>query len=155
MLQTKARTMALLMLLQPLHQGTSMPPSNLFRSEFLVLEYLCLDLDLTKKNNLVVTSFEFCIITRWLSGKWSACQFRRCWVDPWVGKIPCRRKWQSIPVFLSGEFHGLGACRVIVHGVTKSQTQLSDWALYFKSRKMVNWGQYTHRTNFLRGSLAL
>ena len=68
MLRMKARTMALLMLLRALHQGTSMPPSNLFRSEFLVLEYLCLDLDLTKKNNLVVTSFEFYIITRWLSG---------------------------------------------------------------------------------------
>ena len=25
---------------------------------------------------------------------------------PWVGKIPCRRKWQSIPAFLPGEFHG-------------------------------------------------
>ena len=26
--------------------------------------------------------------------------------DPWVGKIPWRRKWQSTPVFLPGEFHG-------------------------------------------------
>ena len=26
--------------------------------------------------------------------------------DPWVGKIPWRRKWQSIPVFLPGESHG-------------------------------------------------
>ena len=26
--------------------------------------------------------------------------------DPWVGKIPWRRKWQPIPVFLPGEFHG-------------------------------------------------
>ena len=25
--------------------------------------------------------------------------------DPWIGKIPCRRKWQSIPVFSPGEFH--------------------------------------------------
>ena len=23
--------------------------------------------------------------------------------DPWVGKIPWRRKWQPIPVFLPGE----------------------------------------------------
>ena len=22
--------------------------------------------------------------------------------DPWVGKIPCRRAWQPIPVFLPG-----------------------------------------------------
>ena len=26
--------------------------------------------------------------------------------DPWVGKIPWRREWQSTPVFLPGEFHG-------------------------------------------------
>ena len=26
--------------------------------------------------------------------------------DPWVGKFPWRRKWQPIPVFLAGKFHG-------------------------------------------------
>ena len=26
--------------------------------------------------------------------------------DPWVKKIPWRRKWQPTPVFLPGEFHG-------------------------------------------------
>ena len=26
--------------------------------------------------------------------------------DPWVGKIPWRRKWQPAPVFLPGKFHG-------------------------------------------------
>ena len=26
--------------------------------------------------------------------------------DPWVRKIPWRRKWQPTPVFLSGESHG-------------------------------------------------
>ena len=26
--------------------------------------------------------------------------------DPWVGKMPWRRKWQSTPVFLPGELHG-------------------------------------------------
>jgi len=29
-----------------------------------------------------------------------------CGFDPWVGKIPWRRKWQPTPVFLSGEAHG-------------------------------------------------
>ena len=46
--------------------------------------------------------------TRWLSGKESACQCRRrkrCEFDPWVGKIPWRRKWQPIPVFLPGKSH--------------------------------------------------
>ena len=27
-------------------------------------------------------------------------------VDPWVRKIPWRRKWQPTPVFLPGESHG-------------------------------------------------
>ena len=26
--------------------------------------------------------------------------------DPWVGKVPWRRKWQHTPVFLPGESHG-------------------------------------------------
>ena len=26
--------------------------------------------------------------------------------DPWVGKIPWRRKWQPTPVFLPGKPHG-------------------------------------------------
>ena len=31
---------------------------------------------------------------------------RRCRFDPWVGKIPWRRNWQPIPVFLPGKSHG-------------------------------------------------
>ena len=45
---------------------------------------------------------------RWLSGKESVCQCRRqgrCRFDPWVGKIPCRKAWQPVPVFLPGEAH--------------------------------------------------
>ena len=30
-------------------------------------------------------------------------------LDPWVRRIPCRRKWHSTPVFLPGEFHGQGS----------------------------------------------
>ena len=40
------------------------------------------------------------------SGKESACQCRRHGVDPWIRKIPWRRKWQPTTVFLPGEFHG-------------------------------------------------
>ena len=43
------------------------------------------------------------------SGKETACQCRkhkRRGFDPWVGKIPCRRKWQPTAVFLPGESHG-------------------------------------------------
>ena len=44
-----------------------------------------------------------------LSGKEPACQSRRGewrWFDPWVRKIPWRRKWQRPPKFLPGESHG-------------------------------------------------
>ena len=46
---------------------------------------------------------------KWLSGKESACQCGRCrrhGFDPWVRKIPWRRKWQPTPVFLPRKFHG-------------------------------------------------
>ena len=33
-------------------------------------------------------------------------QCRRPGFNPWVGKIPWRRKWQPIPVFLPGKSHG-------------------------------------------------
>ena len=41
-----------------------------------------------------------------LCGNESACQCRRQGLDPWVGKIPWRRKCQPTPVFLPGESHG-------------------------------------------------
>ena len=50
-----------------------------------------------------------------------------------VGKIPCRRKWQPIPVFLPGKSHGQSSLvdyspwdhkRVVHNSVTKQQEQL-------------------------------
>ena len=42
------------------------------------------------------------------------------WEDPW------KRKWQPTAVFLPGEFHGQRSLWATIHGVTKSQTGLSD-----------------------------
>ena len=42
----------------------------------------------------------------WLSGKEPTCQCRRCRFDPWIRKVPWRRKQQPTLVFLSGKFHG-------------------------------------------------
>ena len=42
----------------------------------------------------------------WLRGTESACWHRRRGFDPWVGKSPWRRKWQSTPVFLPEESRG-------------------------------------------------
>ena len=53
-----------------------------------------------------VSAIELSRLLRWLSGKESACQCRRCkryrfYLRVW--KIPRRRKWQPTPVFLLGE----------------------------------------------------
>ena len=45
-------------------------------------------------------------LPRWLSGTESTCQCRRCRrrrFDPWLRRIPQRRKWQLTPVFLPGK----------------------------------------------------
>ena len=42
----------------------------------------------------------------WLSGKESACQYRRHRFSPWVGIIPWRRTWKPTSVFLPGKLHG-------------------------------------------------
>ena len=62
------------------------------------------------ENQLVLQRKEtfqgLCGLLRWISGKVSSCQWRRCSFDLWVGKIPWRRKWQATPGFLPGKFHG-------------------------------------------------
>ena len=44
-------------------------------------------------------------LLRWCSGIESTCQCRRCGFDPWVGKVPWRRKWQPTAIFFPGKFH--------------------------------------------------
>jgi len=39
----------------------------------------------------------------WFSSKESAYQCRRCEFDPWIGKIPWRRKWEPTLTFLPGK----------------------------------------------------
>ena len=60
---------------------------------------------------------------RWHSGKEFACPCRRCEFDPWVRKIPWRRKWQLTPVFLPGKSHGQRSLAV-AHRVAQSQKRL-------------------------------
>ena len=51
---------------------------------------------------------------------------RRCGFDPWVGKIPWRRKWQPTPVFLPGKIPRTDEPRGLQSIWLKSQTRLSD-----------------------------
>ena len=58
------------------------------------------------------------------SGKEPAFRCRRhkrCGLDPWVRKIPWRRVWQPMPVFLPGMDRG--TWRATDHEVSKSWTQ--------------------------------
>ena len=61
-------------------------------------------------------------LPRWLRGKGSTfhCwRHRRHELDPWVGKIPWRRKWQPTPVFFPGGSHGQRSLQATVQEVTK------------------------------------
>ena len=52
---------------------------------------------------------------RWCNGKESACQWQRlkkCGSNPWVGKIPWKRKWQPTPVSLPGKIPWTGELEV-------------------------------------------
>ena len=68
---------------------------------------------------------------RRLSGKESTCQCRRCrrhGFDPWIRKIPWRRKWQPIPGFLPEKPKDRRAWWATVQRVTKSRIRLRNWA---------------------------
>ena len=73
------------------------------------------------------------------SGKESACQSksgRRRRFDPWVGKIPWRKKWQPTPVFLPGQSHGWSCKELDTTERLNRQTLayytilLSKWIVY-------------------------
>ena len=54
------------------------------------------------------STLNLCTNTGLPSGEEPACQYkrrRRCRFNPWIGKIPWRRKWQPNPVFLPRKFH--------------------------------------------------
>ena len=54
------------------------------------------------------------------SGKEFTCQCKGYWFDPWVGKIPWRRKWHPTAVFLPENTMRRGAWWAAVHGATES-----------------------------------
>ena len=66
--------------------------------------------------------------------------------DPWIGKIPWRRAWQSTPVFLSGESHGQrnlvgyspwGSQSVTKHTHTHTEVQ---FPFLIKTKLFLGWG---------------
>ena len=59
-------------------------------------------------------------------GKESDCNAEDASLIPGSGRFPWRKEWVTTPVFLPGEFLDRRAWWATVHGVTKSQKQLSN-----------------------------
>ena len=58
-------------------------------------------------NNCYVSFTHLCPGLPWCpTWSWIHLQCRKPRFNPWVGKIPWRRKWQPTPVFLFGKSHG-------------------------------------------------
>ena len=74
--------------------------------------------------NFNLLLYESKTLARWLE-QWrirlQCRRHRRCRFDPWVGKIPWRRKWQPTLVFLPGKSRGLQSM-----GLQKSRIWLND-----------------------------
>ena len=70
-------------------------------------------------------------LPRWLSGKESTCQWRRCrrcTFDPLVGNILWRRNGHTLQYSCLENSMVRGVWQAIAHSVTESQTWLSAWA---------------------------
>ena len=106
--------------------------------------------------NLLLAVLAFKGLPRWVRCKEPVCQcrrHRRPGFDPWVRKIPWRRKWQSIPVFLPGESHGQrslagyspwGHKRVRHDLVTKQHISLTTEDHLARKNKSSNYKRYSH-----------
>ena len=66
----------------------------------------CHIVDYWKKKNFYMLYIVALGLPWWLSGKESPWQCKRLRFNPWVGKIPWRRKWLHTQVFLPWESHG-------------------------------------------------
>ena len=82
-------------------------------------------------------------LPRWLSGKESTCQCRRCRKlvsDPWVRKIPWRKKWQPTPVFLPEKLQ-------------RSLVGYSPWGRKEYVSTHTHTDIHTHMHNLIEGTL--
>ena len=56
--------------------------------------------------NVFLLYYSYCVFMGSSNSKESACNVGDLGFNPWVRKIPWRRKWQPTPVCLPGESHG-------------------------------------------------
>ena len=74
------------------------------------------------------TSKGNCVLTRLLRGKESACQCRKCWFHPGLGRSPGEGNGNPLEYSCLENPKDRGTWRATVQGFTNSRTQLSDWA---------------------------
>ena len=73
--------------------------------------------------------------------KESSCQYRSHGFDPWVGKIPWRRKWHSTPVILPGKSHG--------------QRRLAGYSPWSRKEAETTERTHTHKQYYYYTSIAV
>ena len=66
------------------------------------------------------------IIIRGFPAQWLPMQ-GKCRFDPWVGKIPWRRKWQPTPVFLPGKFPGQRSLVGYYSSRGHKESDMTEW----------------------------
>ena len=64
--------------------------------------------------------------------------------EPWVGKIPWRRKWQPTPVFLLGKSHGQRS--VVAYSLWDSEESDTTERLNIKGKGVGRRGKETQST---------
>ena len=70
-------------------------------------------------------------MAQWVRNLLAMQRHKRCWFDPWFGKIPWRRKWQSTPILLPRKSHGQR--NLAGYSPWGTQTRLREVALMVKS----------------------
>ena len=104
-----------------------------------------------------------CLTFLWASQAYQCRSHRKCGFDPWVKKIPWRRKWQVTPVFLlkkiawkeePGELQSKRSLAdVLIFGNLFSFSQSHKWP--FPRRNLLNKFMGQYMWNLVWGSLAL
>ena len=83
-------------------------------------------MDFRKAMNIYFSVMSQTGLPWWLSGKEPVCQFRRPQFDPWVEKIPWRRKWQPTEYSCLGNPMDREAWQAIVHKVAKQSEMIEN-----------------------------
>ena len=82
----------------------------------------------------------------------TACNARRPGFDPWVGKIPWRKKGQPSPLFLPGKSHEQRSLEATIHGVTK-KLPFTHWiSTMCQATEITLWLPRRSQSEFSKGS---